>query len=187
MRTSLSSPLEIAAVSVPGVAGIVGLTLCPGKKDRAGGWDRDLDTDLARIRGWGAAVLVTLVEECELGWLDVVDIGTAVARHGMAWRHLPIHDGDVPDAGFEGEWTRVGTELRSIVRSGGRVLVHCRGGLGRAGMISARLLVELGMDPGVAIVAIRRARPGAIETREQEDHVRGCQAVIGDGQASNAG
>ena len=45
---------------------------------------------------------------------------------------------------------------------------HCRGGLGRAGMISARLLVESGVEPEVAIAKVRAARPGAIETREQE-------------------
>jgi ADP-ribosyl-[dinitrogen reductase] hydrolase len=186
MRTSLSSPLEIAAVSAPDLPGLVGLTLCPGKKDRAGAWDRDLAADLGRIRQWGAAVVVTLVEERELGWLGVADIGAAVGRHGMGWRHLPIRDGDVPRGDFEASWTTVGAELRALVREGGRVLINCRGGLGRAGMISARLLVELGMDPNAAIVVVRRARPGAIETAAQEDHVRRCRPIA-EGQASDAG
>ena len=50
--------------------------------------------------------------------------------------------------------------------------VHCRGGLGRAGMISARLLVESGVEPNAAIERVRAARPGAIETPQQEEWVR---------------
>jgi ADP-ribosyl-[dinitrogen reductase] hydrolase len=45
-------------------------------------------------------------------------------------------------------------------------LVYCCGGLGRAGTIAARLLVELGAEPITAIAGVRKARPGAIETRK---------------------
>ncbi|MBL8705493.1 MAG: hypothetical protein JNM30_11640, partial [Rhodospirillales bacterium] len=50
-------------------------------------------------------------------------------------------------------------------------------GLGRTGMIGARLLVELGVAPDAAIAAIRKARPGSIETAEQEEHVRACKPI----------
>jgi len=46
-------------------------------------------------------------------------------------------------------------------------------GLGRTGMAAALLLVERGIAPEDAIAAVRRARPGAIETRGQETLVRG--------------
>jgi protein-tyrosine phosphatase len=61
--------------------------------------------------------------------------------------------------------------LRSILRNDSDVLVHCRGGLGRAGTIAARLLVELGMDPAKAIENVRAVRAGAIETSDQERFV----------------
>ena len=51
------------------------------------------------------------------------------------------------------------------------IIVHCRGGLGRAGMISAHLLVESGIEPEAAIERVRAARPGAIETLRQEEWV----------------
>src|SRR5690606_34707504 len=37
--------------------------------------------------------------------------------------------------------------------------------------------IELGMDPEDAIAAVRRARPGALETDEQEDHARAARAI----------
>lgn len=57
------------------------------------------------------------------------------------------------------------------------MLVHCRGGLGRAGTIAARLLVELGMQPTEAIAGVRAVRPGAIETSDQEKFVLGIRTA----------
>lgn len=46
-------------------------------------------------------------------------------------------------------------------------VVHCRGGLGRASTIAARLLIELlGMAAEVAIQKVRSAPPGGIGARE---------------------
>src|SRR6266516_3803783 len=73
-------------------------------------------------------------------------------------------------------WSR-SEGLRARLRSGFDVLVHCRGGLGRGGLIAARLLVELGSKPENAIGQVRRARPGAIETLEQEDYVRATKPI----------
>ena len=151
MRTSVSHPLQIAAV-VSGVSGFgrVGLTFCPGKYDphgMSGAWDRDLARDLDTIRDWGAAAVVTLLEPKELTLLRVERLGEEVLRRNMLWFHLPIVDVSIPDERFEQEWDIAGEELRSILRRGSDVLVHCRGGLGRAGTIAARLLIELGMEP----------------------------------------
>jgi ADP-ribosyl-[dinitrogen reductase] hydrolase len=102
----------------------------------------------------------------------------AVARHGMRWVHLAIRDASVPEERFEAGWATSGRALRSTLRRGGSVLIHCRGGLGRTGMVAARLLVEMGMDARAAIAAVRQARPGAIETGAQALHVLGCRRVI---------
>jgi hypothetical protein len=177
MKTSLTDPLRIAAVSPADLPGIIGLTLCPGKRDPGRGWDRDLDRDLAAIRDWDAEIVVTLIERDEFELLDVARLPAAVAEHGMRWVHLPIRDVWVPEETFEASWAISGRELRSTLRRGGSVLIHCRGGLGRTGLVAARLLVELGMDAHDAIAAVRRARPGAIETPAQELHVLRCRRV----------
>ena len=174
MRTSASDPLKIAEISGGPGYGRVGLTFCPGKYDphaATGAWDRDLARDLDMIRDWGAAAIITLVETQELALLRVDRIGAEVRRRHMSWLHVPIVDVATPDEGFERAWVSAGEGLRSILRSGFDVLVHCRGGLGRAGTIAARLLVELGMEPGTAIAKVRKARPGAIETLAQEKFV----------------
>ena len=89
----------------------------------------------------------------------------------MEWHHLPIRDVYIPDALFEELWEESGMRLRQILSQGGRVLLHCRGGIGRTGTIAARLLVEFGASPEEAIRMVRRARPGTIETPAQEAYV----------------
>jgi protein-tyrosine phosphatase len=147
-----------------------------------GAWDRDLAIDLDAIRGWGATAVVTLLEPHEMKLLKVERLGEEVLSRHMEWFHLPIVDVSIPDARFEKEWRSAGERLRSLLRSGRDVLVHCRGGLGRAGTIGARLLVELGMDATTAIARVRGARAGAIQTRDQEKFVLGVGALRGDGK-----
>jgi len=180
MRTSNSHPIEIATVSADPGLGAIGVTFCPGKIDgqaMTGAWSRDLTTDLKAIGEWGAAAVVTLMETFELERLKVPDLGAKVRDTHMEWFHLPIRDVSVPDADFERDWVTTGAALRDVIRCGGNLLFHCRGGLGRSGMIAARMLVELGWRPDDAIESIRRARVGAIETDDQVSVVRNAAAI----------
>jgi protein-tyrosine phosphatase len=169
-RTSETDPLLIAQVTAG--AGLVGLTICPGKRgDSVFGvaWERDLDADVRVIRDWGATAVVTLLEDHEFEMLGVEGLSAAVRDAGMQWLHLPIRDLQVPDARFEAGWASAGVQLGNQLRSGERVLVHCRGGLGRTGMVAVRLLVEVaGVTPRQALDSVREARHGAVETPEQE-------------------
>lgn len=186
--TSLNCPLHIAQVQAGPTWGAVGVTLCPGKQQSAsisGTWQRDMDTDMDAVQRWGAAAVVTLMPQHELKWVQADHIGTACEARGMEWHHLPIPDVDVPDATFETHWLYSGLRLREHLRAGRNVLLHCRGGLGRSGTIAARLLAELGWSADTAIRAVRAQRPGAIETRAQEAHVRNTPVMPRDETAAS--
>ena len=177
-RTSQTHPIQIASLKAG--RGRIGITFCPGKIDAAGltgAWCRDLGIDLDAIQDWGAAVLVTLIEDHEFDLLQVRGLEQEPLRRHIEWLHLPIRDASIPNEAFETKWQAVGEGLRARLRDGFAVVVHCRGGLGRAGMIAARLLVELGMHPQQAISEVRSVRPGAIETRAQENYVLGQSAI----------
>ncbi len=172
-NTSHSHPLRIDAV--PLARGLVGMTFCPGKKQRGaqgGHWDRQLDVDIAALVAWGTTAVVTFNESFELHDLRVASLGQALTEAGIVWHHLPIVDGGIPDADFERDWQGVGPSLHARLAVGERVVLHCKGGLGRTGMLAARLLIEAGADPTDAIRQVRAARPGAIENSLQESYVR---------------
>lgn len=174
VRTSVTHPLRIGQAPAGDAGGLVGVTLCPGKQGPSNSgfvWRRDLRLDLDTIAAWGPAAIVTLIEDHEFEMLGVHDLGRQVKARGIEWHHLPIVDVEVPDARFEAGWLASGPKLLNILRQGGRVLVHCRGGLGRAGTVAARLLVELGVPARHAVARVRAARPGAIETSKQLQYV----------------
>jgi len=171
VHDSQSSPLIIAEVCFGENEGRLGLTLCPGKKDGPRGWNRDLVEDLRIIRHWGAGAVLTLIEDHEFQLLDVPSLGDDVLAMGMSWYHLPIRDVDVPDHRFEAQWQTVGPLIHRRIDGGERVLIHCRGGIGRTGLVAGLILAERGCPPRDAIHRVRAVRRGAIETRAQEDYV----------------
>lgn len=175
LRTSLTHPLRIDEVPCsPQAPGVLGVTFCPGKcGDSVFGapWKRDLDVDVQAIRSWGARLALTLIEQHELESLQVAGLGEAFKNAGIEWAHLPIRDLHVPDEGFHAIWLLHRAAAVQILRAGGKVLVHCRGGLGRAGTVACMLLIELGASPPEALARVRNARPGAVETQVQEHYV----------------
>ncbi len=59
-------------------------------------------------------------------------------------------------------------ELDAELAEGGKVVIHCRQGVGRAGMIAACLLVLRGTDPTSAVAMVEQARGTTVpETLEQ--------------------
>jgi ADP-ribosyl-[dinitrogen reductase] hydrolase len=166
--TSESDPLRIA--ELPAGRGLIGITFLPGKHQNGmtGRHRRNLAIDLDMIAKWNASVVVTLVEDHELERYRVPSLGEQVRLRHMEWHHWPVPDFHAPDAAFDAEWPARSAMLRALLARGGRVLVHCKGGLGRAGTIAARLLVDDGMAPDAAMAAVRTVRPGAIEVHVQE-------------------
>ena len=169
LRDSTLHPLRID--SLPICSGRLGLTLCPGKKGESvfgDRWDRNLDIDLDVIKSWGTKAVVTLIEEAEFRQLSVTGLGDALLAQGIEWHHFPICNLNAPTAAAMIRWRTLSPHLHSIFESGGRVLLHCRGGLGRAGTIAALLLIERGRSAHDAVHIVRRAMPGAVATDRQE-------------------
>lgn len=166
VRTSITHPLEIGEVNVPTPAGRLGMTLFPGRRDSlsvVAPWERDMNLDLQKSREWNPAIVVSLAKSTSsrASACHFDDIMRAFSHEtNIAWLQLPIRDGGVPDARFEEEWLEAGLTLRTALRAGKKVLIHCRAGLGRTGMIVARLLVEFGVPSPEAIAPVRRARDG---------------------------
>ena len=89
------------------------------------------------------------------------DIDTAIPEREdqkgtTLYLYWPIEDGPLPDAdtirGIAAFCARL------ISNEGRKVLVHCRSGHNRSGLICARTLIELGKEPGEAISIVRDHR-----------------------------
>jgi protein-tyrosine phosphatase len=142
-------------------------------------WLSSLAKELSSIRAVGASTLVSLTESKELRWAGAGDFGAAVARAGLHWHHLPIRDFGIPDDGFEEAWSQVGPSLHQRLVAAERIVIHCYAGLGRTGLVVARILIEQGETPERALALVRAARPGAVQTARQESYLRGLGAGNG--------
>jgi len=170
---SMCVALNIAEVTL-NRRSVIGISACPGRHhldSRGHQRQRNLTTDLNALDAWGAQALISLVEVEEFSHLGVPDFAAAVRSTGLIWYHLPIADRGIPGAAFRAAWKQHGPGIVPVLEQGARMVVHCAGGLGRSGMIAAKLLTACGMAPDEAISQVRKVRPGAIETREQENYV----------------
>ena len=166
MLTSTQSPIRVdfVAQTAHGLPGRLGLTIAPGKRD--GRWNRDLTADLRRLRDhYHVDLLVSLLEPHEYKALGIATLASAAEEAGIDVMQLPIQDVSVPTS-----VAACGPTVAAMVtalEAGQTVVVHCRGGLGRSGLVAACCLVACGAEPDAAIARVREARPGAVETSEQ--------------------
>lgn len=176
-RTSLTHPLEVQFIPSDWLEtpGRLGITFAPGKQAPSWfgePWQRNLDLDLQRlVEVYHTDCLVSLLEEQEYSDLKIPDLRKKAAALGMRVLHLPIPDGSTPPDAVE--FQAVIQEAIALLHADKTVVVHCRGGLGRAGTITAAILVGLGRSPEVAIQQVRETRPGAIENQQQEQFLLG--------------
>ena len=178
-RTSTTSPIRVDWVplgAVPGLSrapGALGMTLLPGKRrdGYSGPHWRDPAADARRLRDAHACdTFLLLVEDVDLAMSRAWATVPALEATGIRVIRHPVPDLDVPrdPAAF-----RVTLDdVLARIRGGERVVVACRGGLGRTGTAVACLLVDGGVPPDDAIARVRAARPGTVERRIQEDFVR---------------
>ena len=175
---SMSQQNSHLRITSPASCAQLGLSICPGKVDPwaySGPCVRDLVTDVETIRQWGANHVVTLLEGAELEYLQVPALGEAVRKAGMAWHHWEVIDGSALRTRRDtqaDQWREECAALLQALDRGEKIFIHCRGGLGRTGTLAARLLIARGLEPEAAIREVRAARPGAIETEEQEEYLR---------------
>lgn len=164
-------PVAFVSQEAHGLRGRIGFCPAPGRwrLDASVEPDRLLDGDLASLCACGAAVLVDLLEEAEMSRIGLPRLIEAARRAGLQVLWFPIPDGSAPSD--LGATMRLAARILEHLAAGRTVAVHCHGGVGRSGTITAVSLVAAGVDPGRALDLVRQARPGAATAPGQEEFV----------------
>jgi protein-tyrosine phosphatase len=132
-------------------------------RPRGGDW---LEDEIAAWQQDGVDTVLSLLIPEEEKDLDLKNESREVREKGMRFLSLPIPDREVPRA--ESEVRTAVEELDADLSSGKNVVIHCRQGIGRSGLVAACLLITKGLSLGAAIDTLSAARGVEIpETSEQ--------------------
>jgi protein-tyrosine phosphatase len=137
----------------PRAIGNLLLSSCPGKKVRLtgpvrgrGAICRDLGLDLKRIHSLGVGAVVCCLDDEELAYLGAPweTYEREADQLGMDVVRLPMAEGFAPTC-----VKTIDMIITSLVAEytlqGRHILVHCRGGVGRAGLIACTWMYKLGL------------------------------------------
>ncbi|KAI0644650.1 hypothetical protein C8Q79DRAFT_913092 [Trametes meyenii] len=153
--TTLSVP-DVPRIPPIGTIKLLGnlyLSSCPGKKVRLDGpvrgrgtVCRDLRSDLNRIKDVGVACIVCCLDDSELQslgvtWEEYVQVANELSIDIL---RIPIPEGLPPNDPAELD-SHLSKLIDAYTLHGRGILVHCRGGVGRAGIIACCWTLKLGL------------------------------------------
>jgi protein-tyrosine phosphatase len=137
-------------------------------RPRAGDWLAD------EISGWtaiGLSDVVLLLENDEVRALGLEQEAAITMKAGLSFERFPIPDRGVPvsaDAAVQ-----LFDNIASKIANGRSVGVHCRAGIGRSGLVTASVLLRLGISESDAWQRVSTARGLRVpDTDEQRAWLR---------------
>ncbi len=129
------------------------LSSCPGKKVRLtgpvrgrGAICRNLNLDLKRIQEIGVGAIICCLDDEELAFLGAPwhEYESSADALGLDVIRIPVAEGFAPSC-----HVTIDRAITSVVMDytlrGISVLVHCRGGVGRAGLIACTWMLKMGL------------------------------------------
>ena len=136
-------------------------------RPRGGDW---LEDDVANWKRAGVSAVLSLLTPDEREELALQHEAREVQGQGLSFSSFPIPDLQVPRS--EAKLAEALKNVTANLSAGRNVLIHCRQGIGRSGMIAACLLIESGISPGAALDSVSAARGISVpETPEQREWI----------------
>lgn len=143
-------------------------------RPRGGDW---LSDEILNWKRSGIDVVLSLLTREEKRDLQLGGEDQEVQSQGLEFVSFPIPDRDVPAS--EAQVSQLLEGLDQKLLSGKNVLVHCRQGIGRSGLVAACLLMKRGISPGAAVEMVSQARGVPVpETREQREWIDHFAAAL---------
>jgi protein-tyrosine phosphatase len=137
-------------------------------RPRGGDW---LNDELQLWRQSGIDTIVSLLTPPEEQDLDLVEERRLALANDMGFMSFPSADRQVPNSASE--LSAILDHIDRDLHAGRNVLLHCRQGIGRTGLVAASLLARHGIDPESAITQLSKSRSLQIpETPTQRHWIR---------------
>ena len=121
-------------------------------RPRGGDW---LSDEIKGFRSQRVDVLVCALSQPEIEDLDLADECDLCRAHGIDFIQFPLIDRSIPSLESGGQLIM---NIKSLIEQGKSVVVHCRLGIGRSGMICTGVLIAMGDELLGALERVSLAR-----------------------------
>lgn len=143
-------------------------------KPVSGEWIED---EFANISRCGIDRIVSLLEPHEVYALGLQQEKELAEKNGMVFDLYPIPDRGLPRS--IDDFLSFTKRLYHETAGGQNTVVHCRAGIGRAGMVTAGVLLHCGFEPYDAFDLISKKRRVVVpDTQEQIDWIVQSHAAM---------
>ena len=123
---------------------------------------------ISEIATLGFHQVASLLELAEANALGLAEEGELVTAQSMKFVSFAIPDMGLPACSED--FTRLAQLLFTEINSGTNTLIHCRGGIGRSGLLAAAVLLQCGKDVQTAFAQVSLMRDRQVpETAQQGD------------------
>ncbi|NNG43967.1 protein tyrosine phosphatase [Pseudoalteromonas sp. NEC-BIFX-2020_002] len=130
-----------------------------------------IDDEFSGLKSLGVDTVVSLLEKNEEYEVGLTLEMSLCHKYGIEFISFPIPDRGLPNTS---EAITLAEELYSDIINGKHVVIHCRAGIGRTGIIAGAVLVKFGVNANEALSLISDARGVKVpDTEEQENWLKG--------------
>lgn len=131
-----------------------------------------LEEDIINFANQKANVLVSLLTREENFDLGLQNEKQICENYSIDFISFPIIDRSVPTEKQTIQIRELAKNLTEKIKQNEKIIVHCRGGIGRAGMLCSAILIEKGISNQEVIEKISKARRVNIpDTEEQKEWI----------------
>ena len=134
---------------------------------------------IATLADSGIGCIVSLLEATESSMLGLAAEFETVSDNNMNFISFPIGDYAVPSS--LDDFSVLTVDIFQQLEQGTNVLLHCRGGVGRSGLMAAGVLLRAGLSPEQAFTSVSAKRGVRVpETAQQRDWlIDNFKSIIG--------
>jgi len=143
-------------------------------KPVAGEW---IDDEFSGISKYGINRIISLLERSEAYEVGLKDEEVYAEKHQIEFVSYPIPDRGLPSS--VNDFSKFTKGLYHSAAKGNNIVIHCRAGIGRTGIVAAGVLLHCGFTAEQAFEHISKKRGVPVpDTPEQENWVIENESAI---------
>ncbi|MEM1001014.1 MAG: dual specificity protein phosphatase family protein [Bacteroidota bacterium] len=127
--------------------------------------------EIRTLKIYETDILVSLLEQSEQAELELQNEQSICHELSIKFISFPIKDRSVPTNNQA--FRTLVEELNNELEQGQKIIIHCRMGIGRTGMLAAGILMQHGYDANSAFELLSKVRTMNVpDTEEQAEWVK---------------